>query len=67
MLVFRRVAGQQIVIAGTIRITVLKVRNKDVKLGIEAPLDIPILRGELMLPEETETISPETGEQQPHQ
>lgn len=47
MLVLRRTAGQRIVIAGTIHITVLKVQGSAVKLGIEAPSDLAILRAEL--------------------
>jgi carbon storage regulator len=47
MLVLRRTTGQQIIIAGTIRITILKVQGEHVKVGIEAPTEINILRGEL--------------------
>ena len=47
MLVLKRRPGQQILLAGTIRITILNVRRASVELGIEAPLDTPILRGEL--------------------
>lgn len=47
MLVLKRRPGQQIILAGSIRITVLKVQRARVELGIEAPLDTHILRGEL--------------------
>lgn len=47
MLVLKRRPGQQIILAGNIRITVLKVQRAHVELGIEAPLDTHILRGEL--------------------
>jgi carbon storage regulator len=47
MLVLRRVSGQHIVMTGDIRITVLKVIGQHVKLGIEAPRGVVILRGEL--------------------
>jgi carbon storage regulator len=47
MLVLRRVSGQHIDLTGDIRITVLKVSGQQVKLGIEAPREIVILRGEL--------------------
>jgi carbon storage regulator len=52
MLVLRRTTGQQIIIAGTIRITILKVQGEQVKVGIEAPAQISILRGELVLAKE---------------
>jgi carbon storage regulator len=48
MLVLRRTTGQQIVIAGTIRITILKVQGDHVKVGIESPAEISVLRGELV-------------------
>ena len=48
MLVLRRTSGQRIVIAGTIRITVLKIQGSGVKLGIEAPPDLAILREEII-------------------
>ena len=48
MLVLKRLVGQQIVIAGTICVTVLKIRSGRVTLGIEAPATVPILRGELL-------------------
>ena len=47
MLVLRRVSGQQIIMTGDIRITVLKVIGQHVELGIEAPREVVILRGEL--------------------
>ncbi len=45
MLVLKRRADQQIVIAGTIRITILKLRDSSVTIGIDAPISAPILRG----------------------
>jgi carbon storage regulator len=54
MLVLRRTAGQCIVIAGTIHITVLKIQGNGVKLGIEAPPDLAILRAELAPSEQAE-------------
>ncbi len=47
MLVLKRKVGQNIVIAGDIRITILKIQGSQVEIGIEAPAHIPILRGEL--------------------
>jgi carbon storage regulator len=48
MLVLRRTSGEQLVIAGVIRITILQIRGNSIKIGIEAPLQTSILRGELV-------------------
>ena len=58
MLVLKRTSGQQIIIAGDIRITVLKVQRGRVELGIEAPSDALILRGELEPHENSQVFSP---------
>jgi carbon storage regulator len=59
MLVLRRVSGQQIIMTGDIRITVLKVIGQQVKLGIEAPREVVILRGELTpFEEDQRNLSP---------
>ena len=48
MLVLRRKAGEAIVLNGVIKIYVLAVEGERVKLGIEAPPDIVIVRQELL-------------------
>ena len=48
MLVLARKQNQNIVIDGKIIIRVLRVGRDNVKIGIEAPLDIPIHREELL-------------------
>lgn len=48
MLVLRRCVGEHILIAGTIRVTVLVIEGQRVKVGIEAPKDVPIVRKELV-------------------
>ncbi len=48
MLVLRRKAGEAIVLNGVIRIFVLAVEGERVKLGIEAPPDVVIVRQELL-------------------
>lgn len=53
MLVLTRKIDEQIVIGDNIKITVIKVRNNQVRLGISAPRDVRVLRGELE-PKETE-------------
>lgn len=50
MLVLRRKKDEKIVIDGNIVITVLEVRKNTVRLGIEAPEEILILRSELIVP-----------------
>ena len=47
MLVLSRKTGQEIVVGDSVRITVTKVSGNRVTLGVEAPDDVRILRGEL--------------------
>lgn len=47
MLVLSRKVGQEIVIGDNVRITITKVSGNRVTLGVEAPDDVRILRGEL--------------------
>jgi carbon storage regulator len=47
MLVLTRKLNETIVIDGTIRVTLLEVRRNQVRLGIEAPDRVGILRKEL--------------------
>ena len=47
MLVLTRGTGQQIIIDGDIRVTILGVRGEKVRLGIEAPPAIPVHRQEV--------------------
>ncbi len=48
MLVLSRKEDQVIVIDGRIRVTVVEIRGGHVRLGIEAPRDIPVFRSEIM-------------------
>jgi len=50
MLVLSRKADQSIHIGDEIRITVVRIRGNRVKLGIEAPGEVSVLRGELVAP-----------------
>ena len=56
MLVLSRKQSQQIMIGPDIRITVVKVERNQVRLGIEAPRGIAILREELT----SESLAPES-------
>ncbi len=47
MLVLSRKVGQEIVVGDSVRITITKVSGNRVTLGVEAPDDVRILRGEL--------------------
>ncbi len=47
MLVITRKSGEQICLGDDVTITVLDVTGSTVRLGIEAPAEIPIFRGEI--------------------
>lgn len=47
MLVLSRKKNESIIIAGDIVITVVEVRGDKVRLGIEAPKDVPVHREEV--------------------
>lgn len=48
MLVLSRKLNEEIVIAGNIRIKVLEVSGNRVRLGVDAPAQVPIARQELL-------------------
>ncbi len=48
MLVISRKIGESVIIAGDIRITVVSLGGDKVSIGIDAPLDIKIMREELL-------------------
>jgi carbon storage regulator len=47
MLVLSRKVGESLVIADNIKLTIVKISGNRVRLGIEAPEDVSILRGEI--------------------
>ena len=47
MLVLSRKTNESIVIDGNITVSVLRVDHDNVRLGIDAPLEIPVLRKEI--------------------
>lgn len=63
MLVLTRKQNQEIHIGDHIKITVLKVKGNTVRLGIEAPREISVLRGEL--PSDRSTTAPTTATEAP--
>jgi len=62
MLILTRREGDAIYIDGGVRIVVLSVDRKGVRLGIEAPSDVRILRGEIVAEVESATKGAATGE-----
>jgi carbon storage regulator len=48
MLVLSRKCNESIVIDGKITITIVEVQGNRVRLGIEAPREIPVQRAELL-------------------
>jgi carbon storage regulator len=47
MLVLSRKLGEKIIIGENIRITVVKIDRNQIRIGIEAPSDIPVYREEI--------------------
>ncbi len=47
MLVLSRKLGEKIVINGNIVVTVVKIDRNQVRIGIEAPKDVPVYRQEI--------------------
>jgi len=59
MLVLSRKSGQSILINDDIEITIVEVSNDKVKIGIEAPKNMRILRNELCMTMESNKESAE--------
>jgi carbon storage regulator CsrA len=54
MLVLTRKLQEKIRIGDQITITILRTKGKSVRLGIEAPLEVPVVRGELVFEDSAE-------------
>jgi carbon storage regulator len=61
MLVLTRKYQEKIRIGNGITITVLRAKGKAVRLGIEAPADVPVIRGELAFDHPPTEGDPEKG------
>jgi carbon storage regulator len=48
MLVLSRRVGEEIVIAGNVRVTVVSVEGGKVRLGVSAPTSVPVHRKEVL-------------------
>ena len=62
MLVLTRKYQEKIRIGENITITVLRMKGKAVRLGIEAPGDVPVVRGELTFTADSDTAETEEAE-----
>ncbi len=61
MLVLSRKVDEKIVIGSDIVVTVLEIRGNRIRLGIEAPREVPVHRAELV-PVHQKAISPAASE-----
>ena len=50
MLVLSRKVGEKLVIDGNITVEVVKIQGNRITIGIQAPADVKVLRGELKQP-----------------
>lgn len=62
MLVLTRKKNQEIMVGDSIRITILETAGDTVKIGINAPKDVTILRGELYQAVKESNVSATTTE-----
>lgn len=49
MLILTRRIGETIIIGGGIEITLLDIKGGQIRLGVAAPKEVPVHRGELLL------------------
>jgi carbon storage regulator len=61
MLVLTRKLNESIIINGNIRVTVIAIRGNQIRLGIEAPGEVPIYREELLQANQTSEEQAETS------
>lgn len=48
MLVLSRKPGEHILVGNNIRITIVSIQGRQVRIGIEAPGDVPVFREEVL-------------------
>lgn len=61
MLILNRKKGESLVINENIKVTIVDVSGEKVKIAVEAPKEIPILRTELVMAAEVNKESAETN------
>lgn len=66
MLVLTRKLGERIFIGPNVCVTVVRVEGGQVRLGIEAPRHIPVVRSELVPPEPNERPAGAHPPRSPH-
>ena len=62
MLVLSRKQDEKIIVGNNITITILKIRGNTVRIGIEAPRSVPVVRGELSRAGADDAVEPVTVE-----
>ena len=67
MLVLTRKYQEKIRIGDNITVTVLRTKGKAVRLGIEAPADVPVIRGELAFEPAAAAVSGGSSEATTHE
>ena len=63
MLVLSRKVGERILIGDTVRVTVVRIANGAVRLGIEAPAELPVVREELKIELDAADAPPTTADE----
>lgn len=66
MLVLSRKVGEKILIGDSISVTVVRISGGGVRIGIEAPADLPVVREELSLEQDSRSDSNGEPVMQPH-
>ncbi len=57
MLVLSRKSNESIIIDGCIKITVVEICGNRIRLGIEAPREVGVMREELIVPTTNEIVA----------
>jgi carbon storage regulator len=60
MLVLTRKSNQSIMIGDDIEVSVLAIMGEKVRIGIQAPRDVPVFRKEVYLEIQQERVSPDS-------
>jgi carbon storage regulator len=57
MLILARRPGERVVIGGNVVVTVMEITGQTVRLGVEAPEDLPVYREEIWLAVQAENLA----------